>query len=57
MAARLSPFTVGSDTANSVRNPACNVGASTIKPTDGLIALYGVTPLTVSHDHAGGRFA
>lgn len=53
VASRLAPFTVGSDTANSVRNPAANTGASTIKPTFGLISLYGVTPLTVSHDHAG----
>lgn len=53
VASRLTPFAVGSDTANSVRNPSCNVGASTIKPTYGLIPLYGVTPLTVSHDHAG----
>ena len=46
-------LTVGSDTANSVRNPSCNTGAWTIKPTYGLIPLYGVTPLTVCHDHAG----
>ena len=39
--------------ATSVRNPACNTGVGTIKPTYGLIPLYGVTPLTVSNDHAG----
>ena len=44
---------MGSDTGNSVRNPACNTGGSTIKPTYGLIPLYGATPLTVSNDHAG----
>jgi aspartyl-tRNA(Asn)/glutamyl-tRNA(Gln) amidotransferase subunit A len=53
VASRLAVFTVGSDTANSVRNPSANTGASTIKPTYGLIPLYGVTPLTVSNDHAG----
>jgi aspartyl-tRNA(Asn)/glutamyl-tRNA(Gln) amidotransferase subunit A len=53
VAARLAPFTIGSDTGNSVRNPAANTGSSTIKPTYGLIPLYGATPLTVSHDHAG----
>jgi aspartyl-tRNA(Asn)/glutamyl-tRNA(Gln) amidotransferase subunit A len=53
VAARLAPFTVGSDTANSVRNPSATTGASTIKPTYGLIPLYGATPLTVSNDHAG----
>ena len=46
-------LTVGSDTGNSVRNPACNTGVGTIKPTYGLIPLYGATPLTVSLDHAG----
>jgi aspartyl-tRNA(Asn)/glutamyl-tRNA(Gln) amidotransferase subunit A len=53
VAARLAPFTVGSDTGNSVRNPSANTGSSTIKPTYGLIPLYGATPLTVSNDHAG----
>ena len=53
VAARLAVLTVGSDTGNSVRNPACNTGVGTIKPTYGLIPLYGATPLTVSLDHAG----
>jgi len=52
-ASRLAVFSVGSDTANSVRNPSANTGMSTIKPTYGLIPLHGVTPLTVSNDHAG----
>lgn len=53
VAARFTPFAIGSDTSNSVRNPTCNTGGNTIKPTYGLIPLYGVTPLNVSHDHAG----
>jgi len=53
VASRLAVLSVGSDTGNSVRNPACNTGVGTIKPTYGLIPLYGATPLTVSLDHAG----
>jgi aspartyl-tRNA(Asn)/glutamyl-tRNA(Gln) amidotransferase subunit A len=53
VAARMTPFAVGSDTSNSLRNPTCNTGGNTIKPTYGLVPLYGVTPLTVSHDHGG----
>ncbi|MDA0166364.1 amidase [Solirubrobacter ginsenosidimutans] len=53
VASRLAVLSVGSDTGNSVRNPACNTGVGTIKPTYGLIPLYGATPLTVSNDHAG----
>jgi aspartyl-tRNA(Asn)/glutamyl-tRNA(Gln) amidotransferase subunit A len=53
VASRFTPFAVGSDTSNSLRNPTCNTGGNALKPTYGLVPLFGVTPLTVSHDHGG----
>lgn len=52
-AARLAALTVGTDTGNSVRNPAQQAGISAMKPSHGLIPLTGVAPLIPGLDHAG----
>ncbi len=52
-AARLAALTVGTDTGNSVRNPAQQAGISALKPSHGLIPLTGVSPLIPGLDHAG----
>ncbi len=52
-AARLAALTVGTDTGNSVRNPAQQAGISALKPSQGLIPLTGVAPLIPGLDHAG----
>lgn len=52
-AARLAALTVGTDTGNSLRNPAQQAGISTLKPSHGLIPLTGVAPFIPGLDHAG----
>ena len=47
------PAATGTDTAGSLRIPSALSGASTIKPTRGLVSLHGVVPLAPSLDHAG----
>lgn len=53
VSARLVPLAVGTDTGGSIRGPAAVCGIVGLKPTYGLVSLFGVTPLGWSLDHAG----
>jgi aspartyl-tRNA(Asn)/glutamyl-tRNA(Gln) amidotransferase subunit A len=53
ISARMAVLATGSDTGNSLRNPAQNVGVGSIKPTYGLIPKYGVTVSNTSLDTCG----
>ena len=53
VAARMLPFAMGSDTAGSVRQPACFCGVTGYKPSYGLVSRYGITPISATLDHAG----
>ena len=53
ISARLAVVATGSDTGNSLRNPAQNVGVGSIKPTYGLIPKFGVTVSNTSLDTCG----
>ena len=53
VAARMLPMAMGSDTAGSVRQPACLSGVTGLKPSYGLVSRYGITPISATLDHAG----
>jgi aspartyl-tRNA(Asn)/glutamyl-tRNA(Gln) amidotransferase subunit A len=53
LAARMVPAATGSDTAGSLRIPSALSGTSTIKPTQGLVSLAGIVPLSPTLDHPG----
>jgi aspartyl-tRNA(Asn)/glutamyl-tRNA(Gln) amidotransferase subunit A len=53
LAAELCYGALGSDTAGSVRIPACRCSIVGLKPTYGLVSIRGVIPLSWSLDHVG----
>ncbi|MFT0213283.1 amidase [Pseudomonas sp. F1_0610] len=53
VAAGMSPITLGTDTAGSIRIPSSACGLVGLKPTHGLVAKYGCFPLAWSLDHIG----
>jgi aspartyl-tRNA(Asn)/glutamyl-tRNA(Gln) amidotransferase subunit A len=53
VAAALAPFSIGSDTAGSIRLPSAYCGIAGLKPTWGLVSSAGVVAQSFSSDHIG----
>jgi aspartyl-tRNA(Asn)/glutamyl-tRNA(Gln) amidotransferase subunit A len=53
VAGGLAPAAIGSDTGGSIRIPAALCGLTGMKPTYGLVSLYGAVPLSTTLDSIG----
>jgi aspartyl-tRNA(Asn)/glutamyl-tRNA(Gln) amidotransferase subunit A len=53
VAAGLAPAAIGSDTGGSIRIPSGLCGLTGLKPTYGLVSLYGAVPLSTTLDSIG----